>query len=426
MKRRAWFHSVRALSGVTLPFLLFSTAFAQQDPVSLLNSPDPDLRAYAIETLTDSGQTQHLLKILPLLRDPDPEVRYEAVWAVRDLGKGKHLDLLSERLGDSSKRVRAIAAGTIGKWAGAEHASAVARLLDDSELQVRTAAANALGRLGATDQAARVAGLLRETDPYGRLSAMLALAEMNATGYASRLVPHLNDPQTWLRYVAALHLGTLAGKSELAALEQTALDDGATAQGEALLSLARRGTRILSREEQNALASRLTPLLSSSDEQTRIQAVIALTRFGKTNTGEQRSALHTLTDPDSDLEDPTIAVELIDALTQMYEAPGYAKFAAERATTSALRSHEDLRRFFREAGLTLEIAPDVEIEAHVPNGVWITPQEAIDRITGSMYSVVVEGDRVSLQDPEEAADHWKQHLDRHRTGMLRRLRGMSE
>ncbi len=160
-------------------------------------------RAIAFRALLDIGPGT-----LPVLRtlvdDPDQDLRAAAIELLGWLGDASDDAAVIEAVGDPAAEVRARAAGALGRLASADGADALTRALDDRIYFVRLHAARALGQVGEHAAIPRLVQQAREdrfeaaraaAEALSRIDpdALLEAAEEPGAG------PHLHEAADLLR-----------------------------------------------------------------------------------------------------------------------------------------------------------------------------------------------------------------------------------
>ena len=237
--RRWW----RRLQGLRLLTALHASATVAP---ALLDDPRPEVRAQAIEWVTENPDAVLIDRLLDLLSDN----RGQGVLPVKDalvrIGR-PCLDaltrFLTDRRGhalraglevavvladarmlrpalaattDADPRTRALAAELAAALGGSDAADRLVELLDDPEPEVRAAATRGLGRLEYWPAAARAARLLRDPAWVVRSEAALTLRALGATGNML-LQRALSDDDAFARDAARQVLDLPGARPELAA-----------------------------------------------------------------------------------------------------------------------------------------------------------------------------------------------------------------
>ncbi len=140
----------------------------------LLDDPDPEVRASAIQDLSQSGR--HAFGIVRLANDPDVRVRIAAAKALGEIGA--EADAVARLLGDAHPSVRAEAARALGQMRSLEHAAHVRKLLDDGDLQVRRYVIHATGMLRDRESLPKLRELATDADDQTRTLAAQAIREI--------------------------------------------------------------------------------------------------------------------------------------------------------------------------------------------------------------------------------------------------------
>ncbi|SDL25466.1 HEAT repeat-containing protein [Geoalkalibacter ferrihydriticus] len=118
----------------------------------LLEDPDPDVRAAAVQVLGARAEARALPELAKRLRDPEAAVRMYAAEVLGAFRDARLVPYLAAVLRDEDSGVVAAAATSLGSIGAAESEKYLLALLRDSRAPVRRAAAVALGRLEIKDE----------------------------------------------------------------------------------------------------------------------------------------------------------------------------------------------------------------------------------------------------------------------------------
>lgn len=142
-----------------------------------LADPEAIVRATAVMLLGELGNEQHESVVGRLLaEDPDPLVRQRAAEALVVLGGENALEGLMRGLEDPTERVRLASVEGVRKLGPAPAKAVLTRLLlEDSEWEIRAGAAQALGESGDADVPAALEAALADENEYVRAAAARAL-----------------------------------------------------------------------------------------------------------------------------------------------------------------------------------------------------------------------------------------------------------
>ena len=161
------------------------------------DSPIPEERLRAINSLAGKPSEQGDGVLLVAMRDPDPRV---AARAVRVVGRWTHRDnvpLLKRALRDSRAPVRAAAAAALGKFRLRDRVDAVVLtgLLDDAREtpEVRAAAARSLGRMRIWAAMPSLINALEDPNPTVRGRAGAAVRRILGVDFGFRANASLAD-----------------------------------------------------------------------------------------------------------------------------------------------------------------------------------------------------------------------------------------
>jgi HEAT repeat protein len=195
---RSWFWWRRALALRALGLAQARDHTAQL--VAALDDSHPDVRAAALDGLTDMHDLSALQAILVRVHDTSLH-RGRRGAALKAFGSDCEPFLLAMSEVDPENRLNYIHALAI--CGTARSRSVLCRWTRDSRVEVRATAFEALAYVGLDDEAARVAVEgLESDDPQVRAMAAYALRGWQGSGDAAvRLAPHLDD--TWAVAVRA-------------------------------------------------------------------------------------------------------------------------------------------------------------------------------------------------------------------------------
>ena len=178
--------------------------------MEVVNSPEPDIRARAVQVFARSGSPAAADVLVQALQDQSAEVRATAGRGLWEIASKGHCQVLLPYLKSPDPRVRAAVAGVLGKVQAREYAGALAAAAADPDPRVRASIVNALAKLGedAGYYLRVVMDRLSDHDGFVRartLDAMRAMAPGSEDG-ARRALDHLMDPNPEVREAAAAYL----------------------------------------------------------------------------------------------------------------------------------------------------------------------------------------------------------------------------
>jgi len=196
LRSRLWWRRARALRALGL---IQATDHTPQ-LVAALDDPHPDVRAAALDGLTDMQDLAALEAIVVRLHDTSLH-RGRRGAALKKFGTDCEPFLLELAAVDPENRLNYIYALAICGTALSR--PVLCRWTEDARAEVRATAFEALAYVGLDDEAARVAiGGLESDDPQVRAMAAYALKGWRGPGHAAaRLAAHLDD--TWAVAVRA-------------------------------------------------------------------------------------------------------------------------------------------------------------------------------------------------------------------------------
>ena len=264
---------------------------AWQELSQAKGSPNPIIRAHALEGMKDSVGANAGDAITSGLSDQDPVVRFAAALATGEL-----------KLAQGKKQLLA--------------------LVDDVDASVRVGARFALHRLGDVSRSHDLEVTARDPNPRTRGDTALVLGLIGEPSAANVLIPMLADPNAAVRLQVAEALWRLGREDGLERLVSYSVSGHADEQMIALLALAApRDRRVLGHitgnlvsdyEEVALVAARAAGMLGSDagygialrghkskDPRQRMLAALAFGAMGRTDAQDELAQL--LRDPDHDV-----------------------------------------------------------------------------------------------------------------------------
>jgi HEAT repeat protein len=186
----------------------------------------PEDRRLSIYDLKSEPTEENVQRIHALLNDPDRDVRATALNALVGLAVPESKDLALDALDDSDGFVRATAAKLLGDLGDPSHVGAIASvLIEDPDPVARQRAAESLTRLQGEEAVQALARGLADPMERVRMAAVQGLSKLDPAFATDELVRVLHEDAVWeIRAEAARALG-LTGDPEIVAELQAALED---------------------------------------------------------------------------------------------------------------------------------------------------------------------------------------------------------
>ena len=175
---------------------------AAPEVAKLLDDPNPEVRACALETLKAFASPLGVPGYRRALRDPDPNVQARACEALADLRDRSSIPEIAPLLKSESPFARGQAARALARLGAAEHAKAIGDMLEDKDSSARFYAVQAVADLGTREEATRVRTLLRDPDPDVRFSAIRTLVALEGRDGAAALMGMMDDRIPLIREAA--------------------------------------------------------------------------------------------------------------------------------------------------------------------------------------------------------------------------------
>jgi HEAT repeat protein len=187
--------------------------------ISLLSSPEVDIRWGAAIALGDIGDPEAVGPLAAALDDEDRYVRTRAALALAAIGEPA-IETLGAAADTGRPEARWAAALALGKMDSRAGVPVLARLLSDPDAGVRWKAAEALGALGGDEAVPPLVAALSDTDEEVRGQAAAALAA-RGDQVAGILIDALERREYWFGAVEALRgMQEKAVPALLAAMER--------------------------------------------------------------------------------------------------------------------------------------------------------------------------------------------------------------
>ena len=264
---------------------------AWQELSTAKGSPNPLVRAHALEGMKDSVGANASEAIVSGLSDDAPVVRFAATLAAGEL-----------KLADAQRQLLA--------------------LVDDVDASVRVGARFALHRLGDVSRSHDLETTAKDPDPNVRGKTALVLGLMREPSAVNVLIPMLADPNPAVRLQVAEALWRLGREDGLERLVSYSVSGHADEQMIALLALAAprdrrvlghvRGNLVSDYDEVGLVAARAAGMLGSDagygvalkgaksrDVRQRMLAALAFGAIGRTDAQDELAQL--LRDPEHDV-----------------------------------------------------------------------------------------------------------------------------
>jgi len=218
LRSRRWWRRARALRALGL----IQATDRTPQLVAALDDPHPDVRAAALDGLTDMRDMTALEAIVVRVHDTSLH-RGRRGAALRAFGTACEPFLLELAAVDPENRLNYIYALAI--CGTARSRPVLCRWTEDPRVEVRATAYEALGYVGLDDESARVAiEGLKSVDPQVRAMAAYALRGWGQGHAADRLAEHLDD--TWAVAVQAARSLQSMGPAGTAQLQARAPREG--------------------------------------------------------------------------------------------------------------------------------------------------------------------------------------------------------
>jgi HEAT repeat protein len=198
-------------------------------------SKDTDEVIGSIYEWKRNPSARNVEKIRGLLDDPDPDIRATAMNSLITLPVPDAAEIARGGLDDPNGFVRSVAAGRMGSVGDGSDVEALARLLlEDSDRIVRQRAAESLTELGGDDAVAALAAALDDPMENVRLAAVRGVRQLDPTVAIPELARLLlEDPEWKIRVQAAGALGATGDPTVVPVLESCLADANEFVRGAA-------------------------------------------------------------------------------------------------------------------------------------------------------------------------------------------------
>jgi HEAT repeat protein len=194
--------------------------------LSLDCGPRPEERRLSIYKLKSEPTEENVERISTLLDDPDRDVRATALNALVGLAVPDSAALALAALADPDGFVRATGIKLLGDLGDEGHTEAIRSVLvQDSDPVARQRAAETLTRLGGDEAVAALSSGLADPMERVRLTAVKGLAKLDPAYARDRLVVLLHEDAVWEIRAEAAHALGLTGDPEILPELEAALAD---------------------------------------------------------------------------------------------------------------------------------------------------------------------------------------------------------
>ena len=146
-----------------------------------LTSDRAECRMAAASALGRIGDGDGVRPLVERLGDDDPRVRERVCYALGQIGHPGGVDALIERLEDDQERVRSAAADALGTIATGPALAALLAMLDDDNAAIRRVAASALGNAGSAEPVPDLVGALEDPHDAVRQAAVFSIIQLLST-----------------------------------------------------------------------------------------------------------------------------------------------------------------------------------------------------------------------------------------------------
>ena len=186
----------------------------------------PEERRLSIYELKSEPTEENVARIHALVNDPDRDVRATALNALVGLAVPESEALALDALDDSDGFVRATAAKLLGDLGDPAHVGAIAVVLaEDPDPVARQRAAETLTRLKGEEAVRALARGLADPMERVRMAAVQGLSKLDPAFAKDGLVRVLREDAVWEIRAEAAHALGLTGDPEVVAELQAALED---------------------------------------------------------------------------------------------------------------------------------------------------------------------------------------------------------
>jgi cyclophilin family peptidyl-prolyl cis-trans isomerase/HEAT repeat protein len=313
--------------------------------VTLVNDPDPNVRATAAFALGQIGDASSVDALLQFAGDADGDVGGEAVEALSKLAAKVPLPRYAAfTSAQTPEGIRARAIRFLFRYKSDEASAIAADALASPSPRIREEAAYALARRAYAAARPRLELLVNETNPQTRANVMSALGRIASPESLPLLIEALRDPHPWVRTNAVVAIARIAAKDR----------------------------HLIERPQMTQDAMRVLELLDDPDPGTRASSIDALGYYAVQSEPARRRLLDIASNGsrwDRELAAGAIAKNLNDEKLLPAELSGFAKvrvLEAASAVSDAVRGRyaHDADPLVRAQSLAT-IADD-HIDANLP------------------------------------------------------------
>jgi HEAT repeat protein len=190
----------------------------------LADDPAPEVRAAALSSLGQLGDTEAFEVVLARFDDGDATVRQIALIAIGELRDARALPALMDALRDPRPEVRYQAVASLAMVDPDGAADVLGRCVVDEDAEVRSQLAEVLGSLERGDSATALGILLEDPEREVRQGAAIALARIGDGRGVGALIEALDDRERCFEAAWALgELGAARARDPLARVAQSFL-----------------------------------------------------------------------------------------------------------------------------------------------------------------------------------------------------------
>jgi len=239
--------------------------------------PNKVVRLTALNTLMRLGALPAIETIAPLIADPDIEVANRAVDVLIRARHPGTVRTLLPALKHESEYARRAAVEILNELGDANSIKYLLDAIKDSDWWVRSRAADALGKIGGPRVLGAVLELVDDQDEEIRRTAIEILNLTKDEHAVDRLIEATYDTDWWVSERAVDALGGIASRKALPRLTQIV---------EGTSPLVPAAIRAIAKLADPAAVALLMPLLSRSETEIRVEAVLALPRLVDSSNAE--------------------------------------------------------------------------------------------------------------------------------------------
>ena len=189
-----------------------------------LQSPDPEVRAQTVKTMSVTQDPRAVPVLLHYLGDPDQKVGLYIAQTLGKLAEEDALATLRLALEDPDPNIRWRAAMALGGQRDALAVPGLTQLLRDPEKLVQNAAANALTQIGTRQAVYALAAGLGSAQPSTVNNTMNGLQQLGSAAVPT-LISILDSSNAQARRNAVTLLGYIADPRAVPALQRKATSD---------------------------------------------------------------------------------------------------------------------------------------------------------------------------------------------------------